>query len=61
MAEAREHEWGVYTSPMGQQLTFCRVCGIVKRSEARIQRDGPNKPCPGFVRVALRTTEKSES
>lgn len=60
MGAAREHEWGVHTSPMGQQLTACRVCGIVKRSEARIERDGPNKPCPGFVRVELRDAKPPE-
>lgn len=53
----REHEWFVHTSQMGQSVTCCRVCGIVKRSPERIMRDGPNKPCPGFVRVELRDTK----
>lgn len=50
----REHEWGVHTSPMGLQLIACRVCGIIKRSPEREKRDGPNKPCKGFVKVELR-------
>jgi len=29
-------------------LTCCKRCGVVKR------RDGPNKPCPGFVPIAMR-------
>lgn len=54
-----EHVWKQAEFSLGGALTFCACCGIVRRPEWRVKRDGPQKPCPGNVRVTLRDTPET--
>lgn len=47
-----KHLW--FVPPYFPMLTTCKLCGIVKRA------DGENKPCPGRVRIELRSPIKAE-
>ena len=44
----RAHEWIAEQWFMNGTVSFCRVCGFVKR------RDGQDKPCKGPVKLTLR-------
>ena len=51
------HEWvdGPKFQVATRTLTYCRVCGLVKR------RDGKNKPCRGRSKISLRRLSEKPS